>query len=556
MTRRPQEVGRAALAWLPFLLAAFGPLAVLLWSSVHSGEGDFSLEAYRSVWGRSGQRVLLWHSLVVGVTTALLTTLVGGLYGFLVARTDLRGRAIYSICVLAPLLIPPYVAGIAWTQVLRVGGFWAIVLLLGGGLVSIPAFLAARAFRAVSADIEDSARLHRGPLAALRNVTVPLALPSLATAALLVFVFAVTDFVIPDFFSFAGIQEKSYQVAAMDVFARWTVLREKQEAIVAAVPLFGVAALGALAIAWIEGCRSRAAVTGSGGSPRPYRLGRLAPLAHLFLLAVLVLSAVVPLSVLVGWVARGTSQTQATVTAPPPEVEASLEEGATPLEQGLVVFVLDNVGRSKGDFLRTVGYSGAAALIVLLIGFAPAGRLVRAGQLGRRRVAALAAVLVPLACPGLLVAIAQVRLFNRPGSWWDEFYTGGGLVIWTLAVRYAPIGLLGLRAVREQLEPSLEESARLAVASPIRRLFGLLVPWLAPGIVGVGLLCFALCARDVESIHLLDGAQKTLTLSLYNKVHYARDAQIGLLCLLQIAAIFVPWIAIRMLWPSGEAKRR
>jgi ABC-type Fe3+ transport system permease subunit len=209
-------------------------------------------------------------------------------------------------------------------------------------------------------------------------------------------------------------------------------------------------------------------------------------------------------------------------------------------------------GPARGDLLRSLWSSLAAALLVLLVAAGPARTLAR----GASRLGFWVLVLVPLAVPSLLLGMAQVWLFHRPWPGFDALYSGGGLVVLTYVARYAPLGVLGLRAAWVRLDPEIEEASALLVRRRARRVLQGLLPLLLPGIVATVVVCFGLAMRDLDCIVLLDGAQQTLPLRLYNKVHYARDAEVAALCLLQLCAIFVPVLVVRILAPRSFSLER
>jgi ABC-type Fe3+ transport system permease subunit len=87
----------------------------------------------------------------------------------------------------------------------------------------------------------------------------------------------------------------------------------------------------------------------------------------------------------------------------------------------------------------------------------------------------------------------------------------------------------------------------------VRRFTVVTLPLLLPGALAAGVLGFTLCLREFDSIVLLFGAQEMLTTRIYNLVHWAQDAVVGALCLLQMAAVFVVWATARLLF--GRAPR-
>src|SRR5262245_54935590 len=103
------------LLWLPFLLLTCGPVAVLLAKALVPG-GSFSSAAFSRLIAATDLRVL-WNSVQLGLLVVAATAAVGLPYGFLIGRTDLTGRALFELLAITPLLLPPYMEGLAWVQV-------------------------------------------------------------------------------------------------------------------------------------------------------------------------------------------------------------------------------------------------------------------------------------------------------------------------------------------------------------------------------------------------------------------------------------------------------
>jgi len=525
-----------ALLWLPFLVLTCLPVAWLVLRSLFP-DGAFSLSAYRTGL-RTGDLRVLWNSVQLGALVVLATTAVGIPYGFLIRRTDLRLRGLYEVLAIAPLLLPPYMEGLAWVQRAPLHGRFACVFILSSVLFPVTALLSARAFGEIGRDVEDSARLSFGELGALRRVTLPLALPGLCAAALLTFVLAVSDFVVTDFFSFAGQGSETFQVGATKAYGEFARQLDPLAATATVLPLVLVALVGLLLIARLEGARERASVGGSHVEPREFELGRAEPFAHLFLVALLVTTIGVPVFEL----GRLASRTHVAPPTAPVNPAAQLARGTVDLSvyqaQHPVAIALR---RYAPDLVNSFKIAGVATLLLLAAAFFPARALCQAR---RAPFAQRALVLLPLAFPGLLVGMGVEQLFvNAP----DRVYRGFGLVSLALAARYLPIAVLALRASWVRIAPEIGESAALADVGAFTRFRRITLPLLLPGALAAGVLCFTLCLREFDTIVLLFGAQETLTSRIYNLVHYAQDAVVGALCLMQMGAVFVVWAAARLL---------
>ncbi len=556
------------LPWLPFALVAFGPVLYLIGRSLFPQGGGFSLAAYAAIFGSdagaAARRATLWNSLELALAVVAATTLIGVPFGFLVARTNLRGARLYEALALVPLLLPPYLAGIAWVQLHPMRGLPAIVLILGGALFPVVALLAARAFREVGADLEDSARVSLGARRALWRVTLPLARGGIAAGALLVFVFALSDFVVPDFFSFAVQGEATFQVFATEIYGAFVRNSDPISATAFAVPLVAIAAVALLLLARAEQRRSVASVQGSHVAPRPFHLGRWQPLAHLFLLAVVLTTAGIPLGVL-GQMALKQSNGPPPVVAPAaPAPAPASASGANPAGgvNRLATPVIDlsiyqsrspareALRRYSPDIVASLRNALLGVLIVLLLAIGPARALARASRVST---AARALVLLPFAFPSLLLGMASEQLFLADSGIVDRIARGYGLVSLTLASRFLPLAVLALAASWRRLSPELEEAAALAPVGGATRFRRLRLPLLAPGLFAVGTLSLGLMLREFDAIVLLPGAQEMLTYRLYQLVHLSRDAVVGTLAWMQVVSVFVPWIALRLL--AGSPRR-
>jgi iron(III) transport system permease protein len=551
------------LLWLPFLALALGPVLYLIGRSFFPGGGGFSFAAYARILGASedaaARRSTLVHSLELGLLVVAVTALVGVPYGFLVSRTDLKLRRVYETLALVPLLLPPYLAGIAWVQLMRMHGLPAILFILSSALYPVVALLSARAFREVGVEAEEAGRLLLGERRGLLRVTLPLARGGIVAALLLVFVFAISDFVVPDFFSFAVGGETIFQVFATEVYGTFARQSDPLAATATAVPLAAISAVVLLLLARAERSRSLASIGGAQRPPAPYRLGKLAPLAHLFLLAVLATTAAAPLVGLGKMVARRpgpppavpaaaapstapASMPAAAPVPPPPTVDLSIYRQQSP--------VLTALKRYVPDVLRSLRNAAVAVIVLLLASIGPARALLRAR---RGRFAQRALVLLPLAFPSLLLGMAYEQLFLADAGLGDRIYRGWGLVSLTLAARFLPVAVVGLAATWGRIAPELEEAAALAPIGAPRRFARVTLPLLAPGALAIGVVTLGLALREFDAIVVLPGAQEMLTSRIYSLVHWAQDAVVGALALLQVASVLLPWAALQLL--LGGARR-
>lgn len=91
------------------------PLALLLREGLLA-DGVPSLGPIREAMGSRSVPRALWHSLESAGISAALALVAGTMVALLVGLTTLRGKGVFTFLVLIPMMIPPHVTAIAWTQ--------------------------------------------------------------------------------------------------------------------------------------------------------------------------------------------------------------------------------------------------------------------------------------------------------------------------------------------------------------------------------------------------------------------------------------------------------
>jgi multiple sugar transport system permease protein len=196
----PRLTWTLAVLYLLFFLVPFGWLVLTsLWPDAELARplpSRLTLEAYRAALAEGGglPRAIA-HSLLVAAASTATALALAAPAAFAIARLDFPGRGLLLGGALAISMFPP----IATASPLYVGlGAVGLLDTLPGLVVPYTSFslplalwLLTTTFRALPAELYRAARVDGcTPAGAFRRVLLPLAGPGLATAALLVFVFA------------------------------------------------------------------------------------------------------------------------------------------------------------------------------------------------------------------------------------------------------------------------------------------------------------------------------------------------------------------------------
>ncbi len=214
---RPQL---SLLLWLPPLLFLglfyFYPLISILQASFARGEGG-PAAAFIEALGSPSLRGVLWFTIWQAALSTVLTLLFGLPGAYVLARYRFRGKSLIQALTTIPFVMPTLVVAAAFNAVLGPRGWVNLALMEWFGLSQPPiqftntliAILTAHVFYNTTIVLrmvgdfwshldprftQAAQVLGASRFQALRHVTLPLIMPAVLSAALLVFIFDFTSF--------------------------------------------------------------------------------------------------------------------------------------------------------------------------------------------------------------------------------------------------------------------------------------------------------------------------------------------------------------------------
>jgi iron(III) transport system permease protein len=454
----------AVCAVIGLLFAA--PLLYLIWRNI-TGDEDL-VDLYLS----EATLVPLRNTLVLAVSTALSTAIVGTGLAWLTTRTDLPLRRLWAALAPLPLVFPSFVGGLAlmaavapgglldaplaWVGVeaTRPEGFWGAWLVLT--LFTTPYVLLPVAARLVALppSLEESARLlGRRPGAVFRTVVLPQISGAIGAGALLVFLYTVSDFGVVVLLRYETLTRAIYTNRLLD--------RDQSAALsllLAAVALVVVAGERTLA-------RRRHRTTPGVPATRPLRvpLGRWRLPALAAVLAWVGLALGGPLASLGLWAWRGlTGET------------SSLASG----------------DRALGDLVEPALNTAGISLVTAVVAIAVLLPLAYLSARHRARAADVANGLVAtgFGLPALVVALSLVFWSRQlPEAW--GLYQSFTMLVFAYVVHLGAQSLRTAQVAVGSVPRRLDESARVLGAGRLRRFTTVELPLMLPGLAaGAGLV--------------------------------------------------------------------
>jgi len=226
--RRPAPGDRARLAlsrlrsgpwvvfWILIIAVLVLPIVLFLLVAVSpallaQGPQWFTLDGFRSALSGGFLHGAL-NSLMVGVLAGAAATVIGGAVAWVVLRSDVPGRALWSGSMFALLLAPSYLVALGWERLLEPAGVLELAGVPAGGLrrlfygafgviavltvKGVPfAYLAlSGALRGLGEEYEAAARVHGGGRLAAARMVASLLAPGCWSAFAIVFAESVSDF--------------------------------------------------------------------------------------------------------------------------------------------------------------------------------------------------------------------------------------------------------------------------------------------------------------------------------------------------------------------------
>jgi iron(III) transport system permease protein len=532
------------VAVLLLVLLCVLPVVRVVAYSFFSDAGGLTLENYRTAFAPPVRLRILFHSLSMAGLATLLALLIGVPYAFFCTRVRTPGRGLFSALYILPLVLPPLLMTMGWTQFLRalfgasaenlLGGLRGAAFLFALSYWPFVVLFARKGFSEIGAGLEDAARVVTGPFRAFFRVTLRLAAPGILAGALFVFLFSLSDFSVVDYLSTIFPPKERVTAYTFEAFSAWStnwVARAgPREATALCVPV-GVVSLALLLLVFRLHGRTRLLSVTSGHarardieelSPRAMRFS-LRAVGFLYLTAVLALSVGVPLGRTISEAAGKHGLLASIRTALVPEGEGTV--GALP------------------DVLNSLLFSAAAAAGMTVLALILGRYAARHGP--RREALVLSLAFLPLAFGSILYGVGLIRTWNH--SWLEidrvnPVYDTWVIVVLMLIGKYLPFAFAAVVTSLRRIDPRFEEAGAVAGAHPLRRTTSLTIPMARGGLAAGFVLGFVFSMRELDTIVLISSGNRTAMMKIYTWVHTAYESSVAALSLVLTALIALPFL--------------
>ncbi|MGY2795922.1 iron(III) transport system permease protein [Ewingella americana] len=459
-------------------------------------------------------REMVSSTLKVGLGVALCSAMIGIPLGALRGLFALPGAALWDLVFLIPFMVPPYIAALSWMLALQTNGYLEQLLAvrLNAFLFSMPGIIAvmtlnifpvvyfavSRSMAASGSRLADVARIHgAGPWRAFFRVTLPLALPAMASSLLLAFTLTIEEYGVPGALGArsgvnlltTGIEQK---------LADWPV----------DMPGAAVLSLVLVSLALCAYCVQRAVLAGRNvetltGKPadvvaKPLGAAKW-PVLALFSLVGLV-TVVIPLCSMA-------------LTAFSNTLSGGISWQNLSLRHYAALFEID--GDALGALGTSLGLALGTALITGAVGLLASWLVVVRKTRGSAAIDSLS--LLPAALPGIVVGVGLILAWNRT-FWPVTPYNSWAILLLAYCCLLLPYPVRYASAAMKQIGGNLDAAARVHGASAGQALWRILLPLVRPSLLAAMMMVFAVASRElVTSLLLAPAGVQTVSVFVWRQ---------------------------------------
>ena len=542
-----RHVDRTAWVWLlaiaVLVFLVVNPLLRLLIVSFQQPDGAFTLMNYVAAYSRSRYVDALFNSLILGVSAASLCLAFGVPLAWAVSRTDMPAKGLVWISILGTFIIPPYLGAVGWILLAGPNAGWLNRLLveLTGmdkgpfniysmtGLVLVTALYSfpyvfvftKSALDLVSSEMEDAANiLGAGNLRTTLSITLPLALPAILGAFILVFLEAIALFGSPALIALPG----RFHVVTTQLWQFFEYPPKVGVAAAYAMPLLAITIFMFWVQRRITHRKGYVSLTGKGGERRPIQLGRWKWPMLGYCLAVCTLSFFMPMVVI---------------------CQAALAKAwgrgfrLDNLTFNNIYFTLFENTLTRNATINTFVYAGTASFIAVLLALCIAYIVNR--ELVGKKVANVLSFLTmaPFVIPGIVLAIGFYAAYTHPPL---MLYGTAWILILAYATRFLPIAFANSNAAIRSINPELEDAVRILGGTRFTAIRRVVVPLLKRSLAGAFILVFIPGTRELSAaIFLYSINTQVLSVLLFDK---SDEGNFEMLAAIGLVLVFITVVLI------------
>ena len=506
-----------------FLATTFLPIVWMFGNSVYE-EGRFSFAYYRDVFLTLKYGKVISNSLILASITTILSSLFGVPAGFFLTKTNLPLKKLFKICFFIPLIIPSYIIGIAWTNLLGKTGFLNNILsqylwfspssisdftysiygasfILSINLFPVVMLVTEYALKSINPRLEESGLVVGSVFQVFRQITLPLIAPAILSGMMIVFVLSLSEFGVPSLLQ--------VNVLTTQIFTQFSAFYNEKAATAIAFPLIVITfILIMLEKIYMRGKSFEMLGRTSSISTTQYNITWLNVVGITFCTLVLLVCVIIPLSTLIFNTKTISAYHNAILLA-------------------------------RNGITNSVLFGSIGATLLTFIGFF-LGYLSEKIR-SRLKNSTAAFIWIFFAVPATVSGIGLIKLWNRAEGTCQFIYSSLWIVILGYVIRFLPLSSRIMANYLKQIPNSMEEAGTVTGTSWFRILGKILLPLQGYGLIATWLICFMFCVGELgTTILVYPPGHETLPIALFTVMANSPTDVVSALSIIIVVMTLLP----------------
>ena len=498
-----------------YALFLIWPMLSLLRSSVINDEGQFTWEFFQRFFDRKTYYGTLANSFKVAAAVTAASLIIGILFSYFYTLFDIKGKAFLQTMAILACMSPPVIGAYSWIQMFGRGGIFTKLIRttfgfrlpdiygFGGIVIVITCQLFPLVFLYINGAlknidnslVEASSGLGCNSFKRFFKVILPLCMPTILAAGLLVFMRAFADFSTPLLIG------KGYQTFPVLIYNSFVGETSRSQNFASAVSVVGIIVTGLIFLVQ-KLANNKFNFTMNALHSIEVRKPKLVSsiVMHVYCYFIVIV-AMLP-QFFVAWQSFR-------------ECKGGVFQDGYSFQSYIDAF--DKVIKRSLPNTFTIGI--AALVLVVFMAILIAYLVVRRRNTLNNVIDTLS--MLPYIIPGAVVGIALVVSFNRE----PIVLTGtAAIMIVALIIRRLPYTIRSSVAILQQIPMSIEEAAISLGCSKLKAFFTITVPMMAGGIMSGAIISWITIITELSTAIVLYSVKtETMTLTVYTSVVQGND---------------------------------
>jgi len=509
-----------------------------IFKTIFVDENGVDFKAVQKIFDKPLIYRTIWNSLKLGVSSAVISTLIGFIFAYSVTRTRMFGKKFFNFIAVFPVVSPPFVLALAMIllfgssglisreifglQSTDVFGFKSLLIIQAMSFSPIAYLNLKGVLESMDASLEDSAsNLGASRWKVFYTITLPLAMPGVFSSLLLTFIKSLEDFGNP--MNIGG----DFSVLATEAYMTITGSNDLRTGSLLAVSMLLPVLTAYLIQRYWVNKKSYVTVTGKASQGSVLIKDKKIVLP-LFITCSLITGTII--------LFYGTIIVGAFVEIWGVDYSLSLKHFKYVFDTGL------------GTIKDTVIIAVIATPIMVLLGMIISFLTVRISFPGKKLVE-ISSILL-FAVPGTVVGIGYLLSFNSP----PLAITGtAAILILVLVFRYMSLGIEAGSNALMQIDTSLEEASKSLNANGFTTFRKITFPLLRSALFSSAIYAFTRALTSISAvIFLVSASWNLMTVAILSAVDFGKLGVAAAYCVVLFIIIFLAFSSLNLLLKQNE----